>query len=102
MIARGSGLVVEVTDGIEERYRGALAFDLVKVSVIRLALGAAADLRPRFLGRAVVALARDPAIMAKSGGRFATWDLAHEYGFDDVDGTREGWGAHAREDGLVG
>ena len=38
MVARGSGLIVEVTDGIEDRYRGALAYDLVKASVIRLAL----------------------------------------------------------------
>ena len=146
MVARGRGLIVEVTDGIEDRYRGALAYDLVKASVIRLALGEAADLRPhgvaalaltpgflrseamldhfgvteatwrdaiasdphfaysetpRFLGRAIVALAGDPAIMEKSGGRFATWELAHEYGFDDVDGTRPDWGAHAIEAGLV-
>ncbi len=124
LVARGRGLIVEVTDGIDDRYRGALAYDLVKASAIRLALGEAADLRPhgvaalaltpgflrseamldhfgvtadtwrdaiatdshfaysetpRFLGRAVVALASDPAIMEKSGGRFATWELAHEY-----------------------
>ena len=146
MVARGSGLIVEVTDGIDDRYRGALAYDLVKASVIRLALGEAADLRshgvaalaltpgflrseavldhfgvsadswrdaiardphfafsetPRFLGRAIVALAADPAIMEKSGGRFATWELAREYDFDDVDGTRPDWGAHALEAGLV-
>ena len=56
---------------------------------------------PRFLGRAVAALAADREIMAKSGGRFASWDLAHEYGFDDVDGTRPDWGAHARDAGLM-
>ena len=56
---------------------------------------------PRFLGRAVVALAADPAIMEKSGGRFATWELAREYGFDDVDGARPDWGAHAVEAGLA-
>ena len=116
------------------------AYDLVKSSVIRLALAEAADLRPhgvaalavtpgflrseavldhfgvtaerwrdaiardphfahsetpRFLGRAVVALAADPAIMDKTGGRYATWDLAREYDFDDVDGARPDWGAHA-------
>ena len=147
LVARGRGLIVEVTDGIDDRYRGALAYDLVKASAIRLALGEAADLRPhgvaalaltpgflrseamldhfgvtadtwrdaiatdshfaysetpRFLGRAVVALASDPAIMEKSGGRFATWELAHEYDFDDVDGTRPDWGAHALEAGLWG
>jgi NAD(P)-dependent dehydrogenase (short-subunit alcohol dehydrogenase family) len=56
---------------------------------------------PRFLGRAVVALASDPRIMDHSGGRFATWDLAARYGFDDVDGARPDWGAHAREIGLA-
>ena len=139
IVERGRGLIVEVTDGIEDRYRGTLPYDLVKSSVIRLALAEAADLRPhgvaalaltpgflrseamldhfgvsaerwrdaiaqdphfahsetpRFLGRAIVALTSDPAIMEKSGGRFATWSLAHEYGFDDADGTRPDWGAH--------
>jgi NAD(P)-dependent dehydrogenase (short-subunit alcohol dehydrogenase family) len=147
MVARGSGLIVEVTDGIDDRYRGTLPYDLVKASVIRLALAEAADLRPhgvaalaltpgflrseavldhlgvtaeswrdgiesdphfafsetpRFLGRAVVALASDPAIMDRSGGRFATWSLAKEYGFDDVDGARPDWGAHAIAAGLAG
>ena len=32
--------------------------------------------------------------MEKSGGRFATWQLAHEYDLDDVDGARPDWGAH--------
>jgi NAD(P)-dependent dehydrogenase (short-subunit alcohol dehydrogenase family) len=139
MVARGHGLIVEVTDGIEDRYRGTLPYDLVKSSVIRLALAEAADLRPhgvaalaltpgflrseavldhfgvtaerwrdaiakdphfaysetpRFLGRAIVALASDRGIMEKSGGRFATWGLAHEYDFDDADGARPDWGAH--------
>jgi NAD(P)-dependent dehydrogenase (short-subunit alcohol dehydrogenase family) len=147
MVARGRGLIVEVTDGVGDGYRGTLPYDLVKASVIRLALAEAADLRPhgvaalaltpgflrseavldhfgvteetwrdaiardphfahsetpRFLGRAIVALAADPAIMEKSGGRFATWDLAREYGFDDVDGARPDWGAHALAAGLAG
>jgi len=41
---------------------------------------------PRYLGRAVVALARDPAIMARSGCVLRVGDLAKEYGFTDVDG----------------
>ncbi|MBX3159020.1 MAG: SDR family oxidoreductase [Deltaproteobacteria bacterium] len=41
---------------------------------------------PRYLGRAVVALAADPAILAKSGGVYAVGDLAVEYGFTDIDG----------------
>jgi NAD(P)-dependent dehydrogenase (short-subunit alcohol dehydrogenase family) len=43
---------------------------------------------PAYLGRAVVALASDPAIMEKSGRALATAPLAREYGFADVDGTR--------------
>jgi dehydrogenase/reductase SDR family protein 1 len=42
---------------------------------------------PRFSGRAVVALATDPDLMAKTGGAFPCFDLAREYGFSDVDGN---------------
>jgi NAD(P)-dependent dehydrogenase (short-subunit alcohol dehydrogenase family) len=42
---------------------------------------------PRFTGRAVVALATDPDIMARSGKAWIVADLAREYGFTDVDGT---------------
>lgn len=41
---------------------------------------------PRYLGRAVAALAGDPDVMAKSGGVFTVGELAAEYGFTDVDG----------------
>ncbi|MEC7522840.1 MAG: SDR family oxidoreductase [Myxococcota bacterium] len=43
---------------------------------------------PRYLGRAVVALACDPEVMMKSGDVFRVGDLAEEYGFTDVDGRR--------------
>jgi NAD(P)-dependent dehydrogenase (short-subunit alcohol dehydrogenase family) len=52
---------------------------------------------PHFIGRAVVALASDPNIMTKSGSAIATWNLAKEYGFTDIDGTQPDWGTHARE-----
>lgn len=39
-----------------------------------------------YLGRAVLALATDPDVMAKSGQVLAVGDLAAEYGFTDVDG----------------
>ncbi len=42
---------------------------------------------PCFVGRAVAALAADPRIMEKSGGAYASWTLAEEYGFKDVDGN---------------
>jgi NAD(P)-dependent dehydrogenase (short-subunit alcohol dehydrogenase family) len=45
MVARGRGLVVEVTDGTSDRYRGSLFYDLAKASVIRLARAQAEELR---------------------------------------------------------
>jgi NAD(P)-dependent dehydrogenase (short-subunit alcohol dehydrogenase family) len=41
---------------------------------------------PRYLGRAVCALAADPNVATKSGGVHQVGDLAVEYGFTDVDG----------------
>ena len=43
---------------------------------------------PRFVGRAIAALAADPKVRRKSGMAFCAGDLAEEYGFDDVDGSR--------------
>ena len=43
---------------------------------------------PCFTGRAVAALAADPAILKKSGGLFTARELADEYGFNDIDGRR--------------
>jgi dehydrogenase/reductase SDR family member 1 len=42
----------------------------------------------RFSGRAVVALATDQKVMARSGGAFSVADMAREYGFTDVDGNQ--------------
>ena len=41
---------------------------------------------PCFVGRAVAALAADPAVKRRSGGIYRTIGLAREYGFTDVDG----------------
>jgi NAD(P)-dependent dehydrogenase (short-subunit alcohol dehydrogenase family) len=43
---------------------------------------------PAYLGRAVVALAGDPNVLAKSGQLLYVGDLAKAYGFTDVDGTQ--------------
>ncbi len=139
MVERGAGLIVEITDGDFLGYRGNLFYDLVKVSVIRLAYAMAHDLSERnvtalavtpgflrseamldhfgvtednwedgakkdpsfahsetpfFLGRAVAALAADPHVAAKAGGVFASWTLAKEYGFKDVDGRQPDFGAY--------
>ncbi|WP_326836590.1 SDR family NAD(P)-dependent oxidoreductase [Amycolatopsis rhabdoformis] len=45
---------------------------------------------PRFVGRGVVALAADPAVLTRSGSVQPTTDLARYYGFTDVDGTMPG------------
>ena len=42
----------------------------------------------RYVGRAVVALAADPAVLERSGRALRVGDLAREYGFTDVDGRQ--------------
>lgn len=68
----------------EERWRDGIAKDR----------HFAASETPRFVGRAVVALAGDPGVARFSGQALSSWELGREYGFDDVDGTRPDWGAH--------
>src|SRR5271166_4919351 len=142
MLGRKRGIIFEITDGDSFSYRGNLFYDLVKISVIRLAFAMARELRkqkiasialtpgflrseavlehfgvaeanwkdagkkdpdflqsetPRFVGRAVVALATDPKVQAKTGRVFSSWALAREYGFTDLDGTQPHWGDYARE-----
>lgn len=43
---------------------------------------------PQLTGRAVVALAADPDVMAKSGQALVVAKLANDYNFDDIDGKR--------------
>ncbi len=69
----------------EETWRDAVAFDLNFVH----------SETPRFVGRAVAALAADPEVMARTGRVWSSWALARAYGFSDVDGARPDWGAHA-------
>ncbi len=40
---------------------------------------------PRFSGRCIAALAMDPDIMEKTGGKYSVADLAREYRFTDPD-----------------
>jgi NAD(P)-dependent dehydrogenase (short-subunit alcohol dehydrogenase family) len=54
----------------------------------------AASETPYFVARAVVALATDPYVFAKTGQAMASWDLAKEYGFTDVDGATPDWGTY--------
>lgn len=46
---------------------------------------------PHYIGRAITALAADPKIMDKTGQTMATWDLAEEYNFTDLDGRQPHW-----------
>lgn len=59
MVTRRHGLIVEITDGDRDAYRGSLYYDLAKASVNRLALSQAADLRPH----GVTALAVTPGFL---------------------------------------
>ena len=153
--SRSRGIIFEITDGDAFYYRGNLFYDLVKISVIRLAFAMSRELRkrniaavavtpgflrseavldhfgvteadwkeagnkknanvnskdqndapadflvsesPRYIGRAVVALAADPQVNKKTGRVFSSWALAREYGFTDLDGTQPRWGNHARK-----
>ena len=46
---------------------------------------------PCFVGRAVAALCADPAVHEKTGLALASWTLAKEYGFKDIDGRQPDW-----------
>jgi NAD(P)-dependent dehydrogenase (short-subunit alcohol dehydrogenase family) len=59
MVAQGHGLIIEVTDGEDQTYRGNLFYDLAKVSVIRLAYAMSEELRPH----GVTALALTPGYL---------------------------------------
>jgi len=48
---------------------------------------------PLFVGRAVAALAGDPAILERSGHLLSSWELGRDYRFTDTDGRRPDWGA---------
>jgi NAD(P)-dependent dehydrogenase (short-subunit alcohol dehydrogenase family) len=161
MLGRRGAIIFEITDGDAFYYRGNIFYDLVKISVIRLAFAMSRELRkrgvvsvaltpgflrseavlehfgvneanwndagrnktknlrqnsspnskdqndsaddfmvsesPRFIGRAVAALAADPRVKNKSGRVFSSWALAREYGFTDLDGTQPHWGNHAKK-----
>jgi NAD(P)-dependent dehydrogenase (short-subunit alcohol dehydrogenase family) len=156
MLGRRPGIIFEITDGDALYYRGNLFYDLVKISVIRLAFAMSRELKkhnivavaltpgflrservlehfkvtesnwkdaakkshnrnrnspnqndaandflisesPRYIGRAVAALAADPKARKKSGRVLSSWALAREYGFTDIDGTQPNWGDYARK-----
>jgi len=75
LVARRRGLIVEMTDGVSEEYRGSLFYDLTKDAGLRLAKGMAHELRPH--GVAAVAVSpgflRSEAVLDHFGVTEATW-----------------------------
>ena len=75
LLAAGRALLVEVTDGVSDDYRGSLFYDLAKSQVIRLARAEAAE----FDGRGVTVVAvtpgfmRSEAVLDHFGVTEATW-----------------------------
>ncbi|MEV7629015.1 SDR family oxidoreductase [Actinoplanes sp. NPDC089786] len=49
---------------------------------------------PRYIGRAISALAADPHIAERAGQVLTSWDLAEHYGLHDVDGRQPNWARH--------
>jgi len=43
---------------------------------------------PEFIGRAIAHMAADPDIVSRSGRAFPVVELAHDYGFADIDGVQ--------------
>lgn len=79
MLERRTGLIVEVTDGNNLNYRGQLYYDLVKTSVMRLALALNQELRQHSRTNRITALAvtpgylRSEAMLDRFGVTEETW-----------------------------
>lgn len=75
LVARRSGLVVEVTDGNTARYRGSLFYDLAKSAVIRLAVAQAAELKPHDVAAVAITpgFLRSEAVLEHFGVTEANW-----------------------------
>lgn len=75
MVAQRHGLIIEITDGMDYRYRGNVYYSLAKVSAIHLAAAMAEDLRPH--GVAAVAVTpgflRSEAMLDQFGVNEQNW-----------------------------
>jgi NAD(P)-dependent dehydrogenase (short-subunit alcohol dehydrogenase family) len=74
--------IVEITDGVSDRYRGSLFYDLAKSAVIRLAVAQAEDLRPH-----------DVTVVALTPGFLRSEAMLEHFGVDD-----ENWRAGTEKD----
>ncbi len=52
---------------------------------------------PRYVGRAIAALACDPEVGRYAGNALTSWDVAREYDLRDVDGRQPHWDDHLDE-----
>jgi NAD(P)-dependent dehydrogenase (short-subunit alcohol dehydrogenase family) len=75
MVQRGQGLIVEITDGDNFHYRGNLFYDLVKISVIRLAYAMSEELYPYHITALAVTpgFLRSEAMLEHFGVTEANW-----------------------------
>lgn len=75
LIDQGHGLIVEITDGDDQQYRGNLFYDLAKLSVIRLAYTMAEELRPHNVAAVAVTpgFLRSEAMLEQFGVTEANW-----------------------------
>ena len=76
MVARGSGLIIEVGDGTTYDYRGELYYSLAKVCVLHTAQAMAADLSERGLS-GITALFLTPGYL-RSEGMLDHWGMTEE------------------------
>ncbi len=75
MLGHPGGVVVEVTDGTGETYRGNLTYDLVKTAVNHLALAQAEELRPHGITAFAISpgFLRSEAMLEGFGVTEASW-----------------------------
>ncbi|MDR7418806.1 MAG: SDR family oxidoreductase [Armatimonadota bacterium] len=75
MVEQKSGLIVEVTDGKDDAYRGNLHYHLVKTAAIQLARGMAEELRPHGVAALAVTpgFLRSEAMLEHFGVTEANW-----------------------------
>lgn len=87
MVARGQGLIVEITDGDTLEYRGNFLYDLVKTSVIRLAVGMAEELRGNIttpIGETVEQAKATITALALTPGYLRSEEMLEAYGVTEA------------------
>src|ERR1700682_6416798 len=75
MLGQGRGIILEITDGDAFYYRGNIFYDLVKISVIRLAFAMARELRKRDIVSVALTpgFLRSEAVLEHFGVSEANW-----------------------------